>query len=171
MKDTITSVQIALKNELQERNFYLEQSKRTSNAAGRQMFALIAEDENEHYERLKKLHEDMLQQGKWPASVPAQIKNTNIMSALRSITKFSSSAPPAGHDDRQAVKTAIDFETKGFNFYTGLSADAETKSEKVFFNLLAAIEQEHLLSLQDTLLYFEDPAAWFSQMEKQGLDG
>jgi hypothetical protein len=33
------------------------------------------------------------------------------------------------------------------------------------------MEKEHLLSLKDSLLYFEDPVGWFTSQEKITLDG
>ena len=41
MLDKISSIKLALENELQERNFYLTQSRRTINPAGKAMFQIM----------------------------------------------------------------------------------------------------------------------------------
>jgi len=37
--------------------------------------------------------------------------------------------------------------------------------------MLAGLEREHRLSLEDTLEYFEDPEGWLLMKEKHHLDG
>lgn len=171
MNDKLQSIEVALQNELQERDFYLTQSKKTGNPLGKTMFILIAEDEEEHYRRLQKIHEELSAKGSWPKTVSPVIKKNDIMKALLHITAAADTIPPAVHDDIDALKIAINFETKGYGFYTGLSNDADTSSEKNFFKLLASMEWEHLLSLQETMHYFESPGDWFAEHEKPCLDG
>jgi len=171
MEQKIKSIALAIQNELQEREFYLRQSRKTDNPVGRTMFIRIAEDEDEHYRRLQKIHKELSAQGTWPETVPAVIKKTDLMKALVRIAGAAGATPAASRDDIEALKIAIDFETKGYNFYTKLSTTAEAASEKEFFHLLASMEWEHLLSLKETLHYFESPGDWFAEREKPGLDG
>jgi hypothetical protein len=37
--------------------------------------------------------------------------------------------------------------------------------------MLASIEREHFLSLQEALEYFQDPAGWYLTKEKPHIDG
>jgi hypothetical protein len=37
--------------------------------------------------------------------------------------------------------------------------------------LLASMEREHRISLQDTLDYFKDPAGWYRIKERHHIDG
>jgi rubrerythrin len=171
MEQKIKSIALALINEVQERNFYLSQSNKTDNPVGRSMFIRIAEDEEAHYQRLKKIHEELSLKGTWPETVTPVIKKTDLMKTLLQLAGASAAIPAATRDDIEALKIAIDFESKGFGFYTGLSRDAEVPSEKEFFKLLASMEREHLLSLQETMHYFESPGDWFAEREKPCLDG
>ncbi len=50
--DRLSALEVALNNELREREFYLKHANRTKNAFGKKMFQQIADDELEHYERL-----------------------------------------------------------------------------------------------------------------------
>ncbi len=77
----------------------------------------------------------------------------------------------ADRDDLEAVKIAIDFEMKGEIFYNNLAKNVEEGNEKKFYELLASMEKEHRLSLEDTYEYFKDPADWFRIKEKHHIDG
>jgi rubrerythrin len=171
MENTMKSITIALENELKERDFYLKHSQRTQNPVGKRMFECIAEDENEHYNRLKELHALLSKQGKWPETIPITIKGTNIKNVLKGVLKDVDKTPSSDVDDKKALTIAIDFETKGYNFYSHLRDCADTESEKNFFDRLASIEKEHLSSLKDTQLFLEDPATWHEEHEKPHFEG
>jgi rubrerythrin len=170
MENTIKSIEIALENELKERDFYLKHRRRTQTLVGRMMFASIARDEDEHYIRLKSIHAELSKQGKWPEAISA-VKGTKVKTVLNDVLKGVEKSASPDADDREAVNIAIDFETKGYNFYSKLRDSAETEAEKSFFECLATIENEHLSSLKETRLYFEDPATWLEQHEKPHFEG
>ena len=56
-QERLNALDVALNNEMREREFYLNNARRTKNEVGRAMFQQIADEELEHYERLKQLHE------------------------------------------------------------------------------------------------------------------
>jgi len=171
MHDIIPSLQVALENELQERDFYLMHSRRTKNHLGRAMFEYIAKDEEEHYQRLQKAHEHLTRAGAWPENISLTVQKTSIMDVLLSIARRADITASPDLDDRKALQVAIDFETKAYEFYARLGKTTSDQHEQNFFNHLASMELEHLQALKETLLYFEDPATWFAHHEKPGLDG
>ena len=71
----------------------------------------------------------------------------------------------------KAVRTAIDFEARGMALYTKLEKESTDPKEKEFFNLIASVERDHLLSLRDTQEFLTDPASWYQNTEKPMLDG
>jgi rubrerythrin len=170
-KETIQSIEVALNNESRERDFYLLHSKRTTNNLGKLMFATLAQDENEHYKRLQELHRKLSQQGTWPKSVPLQVKGSDLKNVLKNFLAKAEKDAPADIDDQEAIKIAIAFEEKGYLFYAGLRDAVDNPEEKKFFNILAEMEKEHLASLQDSLLYMEDPGGWFAAKEMTNVDG
>ena len=154
MNEKIKSIEIALENEIREREFYLTRRKRSQTLVGRMMFAQIAREEDEHYHRLKDLHEELSRQGKWPESISA-VKGTDIKEALKDVIEKADDSASPDTDDREAVDIAIAFETEAYNFYSKLRDSADTDAEKDFFACLTYIEHEHLTSLQKTRDYFE----------------
>ena len=73
--------------------------------------------------------------------------------------------------EQEADKIAVDFESKGVQFYEKLRENVDDPREKAFFGMLASIEREHFLSLQGVFEFFQDPAAWYRLKEKPHVDG
>jgi len=174
MKETkkrIKALEVALNNEAQERDFYLKHKERTTNPVGKLMFGTIANDESEHYQRILKLHEKLKEEGKWPDTIPLTVKGTKVKSVLQKVIYGVESLPETDKDDIEAVKIAVDFEAKGVQFYENLHNSVEDPLEKGFYGMLASIEKEHFLSLQDVYEYFQNPAEWYRIKKKHHFDG
>jgi rubrerythrin len=171
MKNRLNALEVALANEMKEHEFYLKNAERTDNPAGKAMFAQIAAEELEHYQRLKQLNESWSKKQKWPETVPLKVKETNVSTILKDMVKKASKMPKGDADDLKAIGTAIDFEANGAIFYAKLRDDCTDPREKAFFNLLADIEHEHYVSLKDAEELMTDPVSWYRNREKTGLDG
>jgi len=170
-KENLNALEVALDNEMGEREFYLKNAERTKNPIGKAMFNQIADEELEHYERLKELHERWRKNEKWPETIPLKVKDTIVKDVLKDSVQNVDTMPEKDDDDLKAIQTAIDFEAKGASRYAKLREDVSNPQEKEFFNLLANIEHEHYLSLKDTEEYLTDPASWYTKTEHHGLDG
>jgi len=170
-KERLNALEVALNNEMREREFYLKHAKRTKNPLGRAMFQQIADEELEHYERLKELHEKWVKEEAWPETVPLKVKQTLVKDVLQDIVDTVEKMPPGDDDDLAAVQEAIDFEADGAIYYAQLRDRVTDPREKAFFNLLADMEHEHFVSLKDTEELLTDPGAWYQKTEKPHLDG
>jgi len=173
-KERLNALEVALNNEMREREFYLKNAMRTKNSLGKAMFQQIGDEELEHYERLKQLHQKWEKQEKWPETVPLKVKETIVKDVLVEFLKKvdePSKGPKGDADDLEAVRTALDFEAKGAKYYADLRDQVSDPKEKQFFDLLSKIENEHYLSLKDTEEYLIDPASWYRKAEHHTLDG
>ncbi len=171
MESKIKAIEIALKNEMRERDFYLKQSEKSGDPLGKKMFATMAEEEEEHARYLKELHDKLQEKGKWPGDISVVINETNVGKVLDELTDKVNPSNTATADDKEAIKIAIEFENEAYIFYKDLIKQADSPDEKEIFTILADLELEHMNSLKETLLYFESPADWFAQYEKPTLDG
>jgi rubrerythrin len=169
-KERLSALEVALNNEMREREFYLKNANRTKNPLGKKMFQQIGDDELEHYERLKQLHQKWAKQEKWPETVPIKVKDTIVKDILIDFLKKVDETK-GDSNDLEAVRTALDFEAKGAKFYADLRDSVTNSKEKEFFDLLSKMENEHFLSLKDTEEYFIDPVSWFQKAEHHTLDG
>jgi rubrerythrin len=170
-KGRLNALEVALNNETREREFYLKNAKRTENALGKRMFQQIGDDELEHYERLKQLHQKWSKQEKWPETIPLKVKDTVVKDILLDFVKKVDITAKGDVDDLEAVRTALDFEAKGAKFYAELRDSVSDPKEKQFFDLLSKMENEHYLSLKDTEEYFIDPVSWYRMVEHHTFDG
>ena len=82
MEERFDALEIALKNEMNEYHFYLKNAGRTVNPVGKAMFAQIAAEELEHYERLKQLAESWKKDKKWPETLPLKVNDTAVRSVF-----------------------------------------------------------------------------------------
>jgi len=170
-KGRLNALEVALNNEMKERAFYLKHAHRTKNPMGKKMFKQIGDEELEHYERLKQLHERWERNEKWPETVPLKVEDTLVKEVLKDLIKKVDQIPEGDPDDLEAVRTAIDFEAKGVKYYAELRDSVSDPKEKAFFDLLSSFENEHYLSLKDTEEYFTDAASWYRKMEHHTFDG
>ena len=170
-KERLNALEVALNNETREREFYIKNAKRTKNPLGKKMFKQIGDDELEHYQRLKQLHQKWEKQERWPETVPLKVKDTIVRDILLEFVKKIDMTARGDSDDLEAVRTAIDFEAKGAKYYAELRDSVSDLKEKQFFDLLSRMENEHYLSLKDTEEYFIDPASWYRKAEHHSLDG
>jgi rubrerythrin len=170
-KERLNALEVALNNEMREREFYLKNAKRTKNSLGIKMFQQIGDDELEHYERLKQLHQKWAKQEKWPETVPLKVKDTIVKDILLEFVKKVDETAQGDSDDLEAVRTALEFEAKGAKFYAEIRDSVTNPKEKEFFDLLSKMENEHYLSLKDTEEYFIDPVSWYRKAEHHTLDG
>ncbi len=170
-EERIKALEVALGNELREKEFYLKHKERTMNPLGKLMFASIASDETEHYQRIQELHQRLNEEGKWPETIPLIVKGTEVKSVMQKIVDLVDTSSRADIDDMKAVEIAIEFEEKGELFYQDLAAKVDNPLEKKFYQLLASMEREHRLSLQDAFEYFKDPEGWLRIKERHHIDG
>jgi len=170
-KDRLNALEVALKNEMVEREFYLKNSDRTQNPLGKAMFKQIGDEELEHYEKLKELHTAWANKKKWPDSVPLTVNGTEVGHILDELLNKAKAGEPGEADDLKAIRTAIEFEAAGTKFYEKLRDQVTEPKEKEFFGLLARIEHDHFLSLKDTEEYLTNPSSWYLKAEGSGLDG
>jgi rubrerythrin len=160
MNNLLTSIEAALNNQLQERAFHLRQSKKTISPVSRGVLLRLAAEADEHYEALRAIHKELLTNGTWLKKVLPVINKTDIVKPLLKTDVAEKEVSAANRADLDALKSAVKFEKWGYDFYMGLSRNAEAASEKKLFELLASMKWEHLLSLKETMLFHENPAVW-----------
>jgi rubrerythrin len=170
-EERLNALEVALNNETREREFYLKNAERTKNPLGKAMFLQIADEELEHYERLKRLHENWQKDEKWPETLPLKVEDTMIKEVMQDMLRQLDELPVGDDDDLNAIRTAVDFEAKGMAYYEKLRDAVSDPKEQDFFDLLSKIERQHYLSLKDTEEYLIDPEAWNRAKERHILDG
>jgi len=169
--ERISTIELAIRNEQTEKAFYLNEARRTSNPVARLLFEELAHDEDLHMRKLVALNDKLKSDGVWPADVPLEVDGTNIKQKLKSFLLNEISKPAHDMSDLEALHKAEGFEANGAVFYKNLAVACSDAREKSFFDFLAGIEREHLMSIKNSIFYLEDPSGWLAEHERSGLDG
>lgn len=165
-KSYIRSIEMALNNEVREREFYLRCARETDNPLGRATFEVLANEELEHIEKLKELHHRLGTEGSWPETLPLTVSESNIEGVLEGFLDHYKEALAGDTGLLDAVRKAIETEAASAEFYLDLREKVESPTEKSFLKLLAAVEMEHCLSLKNTEAYLLDPEGWLEKKER-----
>jgi len=160
--DRISTIEFAIKNEAKETEYYLGEAARSKNPLARILFKNLADDEQEHVEKIKVLHQKLVAEGKWPEDIPLEVADTNVVEALDQIGADYTTTAKHDDDDIKALERAIEVEKEGKALYEKLAASAEGRREREFFAFLARIEEQHLKSCLDSLAFLEDPEGWYA---------
>jgi len=169
--DRMASMELAIKNERVEMAFYKNEARRSKNPLAKQIFEMLAKDEEEHERRIKGLYDKLVGGGQWPADVPIEVAGTNVKSFFKGFLRRAGTDESHDDDDVAALKKAIEFEARGHDFYNQLAGACANPMEKRFFGFLSDIEHEHHASLVDALAYLENPEDYMARMGRAGLDG
>ena len=169
--DRISSIKMAIENESAEMKYYMEQARRSKNKVAQRLFETLAYDEKEHMERIRVLHDKLTTSGNWPAELPIEVDGTDINGQIRELMTRKDTSAEHDDDDIAALNKAAEGEAKGAEFYKQLADACTNPQEKKFFAFLSTIENEHYMSIKDSIFYLEDPAGWLEAKGRFGIDG
>ena len=111
--DRMASIELAMKNEKTEMEYYLRESERSSNPVAKALFRTLAADEAEHMTRIQGLHRKLIADGAWPEDVAIEVAGTNVRDVLDGLLGKSGSGEGKSGDDIAALKQGAEFEEKG----------------------------------------------------------
>lgn len=157
--------------EIDGKAYYLKISKSSDNQAGRELFRSLAAEEDIHRQKFEEIYDAIGSRKAWPkiGFEPARVKRLRTMFARAAERLGSGVTAPATELD--ALKTAMDMETRSYDLYKRRVKTAAYDAEREFYQALAGEEREHYLSLLDYYEYLKDPAGWFVTHEHPSLDG
>lgn len=168
---TLKALQIAIRMENDGKQYYQKLSHSSDNKLGRELFHSLAAEENVHRQKFEEIYDAIRSKKAW-LKVDFQpdwgrgLRNI-FAKALNEIDQ-NVKAPAT---ELEAIQTAVNMESKSYDFYKSQGKNATHNAERDFYETLAAEEREHHLVLLDYYEYLKDPAAWFVSKERPSLDG
>jgi len=159
------AVETAVKMETDAMKFYHEASQRTSHPFARRMFEGFIKDENRHLKMLNEILKGL------DLKIEKVRPKSEIKTVFSELKEQMMNRISASTDEMEAVKVALDFEAKGYEFYRKAAVDAPDDKEKKLFSALADEEQEHFAILQNTYSFLKDTGDWFMWEEQGILEG
>jgi rubrerythrin len=161
----MNAIELAIKMERDAIEFYKEAAEKTRHPFGKKMFQGFVEDERRHLKMLNDIFTgldlkiDTLSPRKRVKSIFEELKS-KMMQRIKADT-----------DEIEAIKIAMDFEKKGYEFYKKTAEETKDKKEKSLFEALTHEEEEHFSILQNTLFFITDTGSWFMWEEHSAVDG
>ena len=168
---TLEALQIAIQMEIDGKEYYLKASQESSNELGKKLLESLAAEEDIHRRKFDEIYYAICNKKAWPATdfQPDGGKGLRTI-FVRAIEQIGSNIKALA-TELDAVKTAMDMESKTYDFYKSRGGNATYNTERDFYETLAAEEKEHHLILLDYYEYLKDPAGWFVSKEHPSLDG
>lgn len=173
MNKLIEDVKMSLELEEKGYRFYTETSKRTKNPLAIATLDSLAARELFHKERVKRLYEKLT--GNSTADISIDGINPSRAELLRPILeklKGKLEAPIETIEEiNKAYIIAEGLERDSFTLYKKIAGENADTKIKVFFNALAAEEEEHYAILDETLEYLNNPGDWYRKQEHWIVEG
>lgn len=168
---TMKVLQLAVQMEEDGKGFYQKASRKSSNQLAKELFRQLANEEDIHRKKFEEIYKALKRGRSWPdVELPFE-KGKRIKSLFAEASKALGTKFRIAESELEAIKTAMDMETRSYNLYHTRSAESMLPAEKQFYKTLAGEERGHHLALLDSYEYLSDPAGWFTKKEHWSLDG
>ncbi len=141
----LEAVKTAIITELRGLEIYKAAAERTTDAAAKQMFHSLAEDERHHKEFLEKNFKSLLASGEW--SVPATPENLSPLDHSEIVTPEFLQRVKGGDFEMAVVAAGCQLELSAINFYKKAAAECPDEESAKVFRFLSDWEADHLESL------------------------
>ena len=168
---TLKGLQIAIQMEIDGKKYYLKASEESGNELGRKLLQSLAAEEDIHRQKFVEIYNAIRNKRAWPTTDFKPDGGKRLRTIFAMTSEEMGANVKAVNTEFDAIKTAVDMETKTYDFYKSQSREATYAVERDFYEALATEEREHHLILLDYYEYIKDPAGWFVTKEHPSLDG
>ncbi len=168
---TIKALQIALRMEIDGKEYYLKASRESSNEVGKKLLQSLAGEEDIHRQVFEKIYNAIRNKKGWPAADFQPDGGRSLRTIFARETGKVGSNVKALATELDTIQKAMNMENKTYDFYKSRDENADYDAERDFYETLAAEERGHHTILLDYYEYLKNPAAWFVKKEHPSLDG
>ncbi len=166
LKEILEPLRIALKLEMEGKQFFLDAAASTRSKIARQTFEFLAKEEDKHIDHIQKMCESV------EGSQGKNLLDAGISDAESKLTEFNSRLAKlrdefkGSSDDSAAYHMALKFENGAEEFYEKMMNDSDDPRVKKFYKWLIEEESMHSRLLKSCLKFVEDPAVWFKSHKR-----
>ena len=164
-------LEIAIKMEIEGKEFYQKASEKSGDNLGKALFLRLSKEEDSHAAKAREIAIS-LAEGEKPLAIEQSLDSGKKLNSI--FAKAKSEIEPrreVASSELEVIKIALAMEEKTRKFYEDQSEKAENEFERRFYNALKLEERGHYLSLIDYQEYLIDPTSWFTKSEHISLDG
>ena len=167
---TLKALRIAVKMEIDGKEYYLKTSQTSSSKMGEKLLRSMSKAEDAHRRKFIDIYEAIRDKKIWPRIDLKPDAAKSLKTIFATATKRTANTKPL-KGELDAVQIAMKMENKTLDFYTSQAAKATSDTEKSFYKAIAAEEREHHMVLQNYYEFLKDPAGWFVKSEHTSMDG
>lgn len=156
----LEALRTAEQMEIDGKAFYLKMAEASVNRRGRELFRVLASEEDVHRDDFKRIYEAI----KDGVAVPPT--GTAVSDCTRIRRLFSQAAPDleadirATREELEAIDTAVGMEQGGIDYYRKLESAETDPLVRRFYEALIRQEESHRAALLDYRAYVLDPEGW-----------
>jgi len=148
------AIAVAMKAEIEGRELYRVVAEKTDDGKAREVFTYLSEEENRHFEYLKKMH-DSLGEGK-RLDIPVLKKIVSFDDAESPIfSREFRSRIKEKHFEMSALSIALRMERDSSEYYKKMAQESSDEQLRSFFTKLAEWENEHYGALHREMEFLE----------------
>jgi rubrerythrin len=143
---------------------YSEGSKKITNSLGKRMMERLAQDELNHFKRIKEIWTYVTGESTEEAQIskPEITDFNELFNRLKEQFKDAiDDLTEVGVDDQEIIDMGLQLESHSHFFYKESAQKAKDPKVKKFYEMLAKEEKSHHDALQNTNKYLENPALFF----------
>ncbi|RJQ37326.1 MAG: hypothetical protein C4555_06675 [Dehalococcoidia bacterium] len=165
----LAALKYAEQMEIDGKAFYLKMSQASINRRGRELFKMLADEEDVHREDFRKIYHSVSN----GQDIPKHDFDPEDEHKMR--TLFSQAIEELEQDIKapagevEAIDTAIQMEQGGIDFYREQAARAKFTNVRRFYSDLAHEEDRHKATLEDYRRYVVDPEGWLVNKTRPSL--
>ncbi len=171
-RGALEMLKTALSIEEKGEEFYRKAMESSKNDLGKKIFETLMKDEKVHYERILKIYKELRDELAWSSKWKSMVVgHKDVNHLFREMVAEHGKTLEADPGELEALDLGIDFEYKTLKFYQDYLPKAVDPLEKEFLEKMVAEERGHYTALKDMKYFMSDPATWYQEMERSGLDG
>jgi rubrerythrin len=112
---TIEVLQLAVRMEVEGKEFYKKASRKSGNKLAKELFRQLANEEDVHRKKFVEIYDTFKRGQNWPDVEPPSEKGRRIKSLFAEATKALGSKFQVAESEFEAIKIAMDMEVRSYD--------------------------------------------------------
>ena len=109
--------------------FYSKAASESGSTPGRRLFTSLAKEEKCHLHRFEEIYKKLSQKHQWPETMEENNRAAPVRTIFRQAIRYCNDEIKATTSELDALKLAIDMESKSYDLYNRCGRDATSEAE------------------------------------------
>lgn len=150
-EQALAGLKIALQTELNGIQFYKMAAEKTEDKKGKEVFAMLAQDEVKHFNEIQKHFQSLAQSSKWAPSISLGEASMIFKGESPIFSQELKSRVKEKHFEMSALSIGALLESHSIDFYRKMKEETDDQIAKQLFEKLQRWEEKHLEAITKQL--------------------